>query len=76
MRIVIWYMVAYYAGVTLVLDRVTKDLSRTSYGGEFEAIMESYVQCYTFVFSTTLSDQTESCGSDDNLFIQQLIDKV
>ena len=54
--------------------RVTKDLSRSSYGGEFEAIMESYVQCYTFIFSITTVDLGEN--NDDNPFIQQLIIKV
>ena len=56
------------------LHRVTKDLSRSSYSGEFEAIMESYVQCYTFIFSMTTNDLGDN--NDDNLFTQQLIIKV
>lgn len=54
-----------------MFNRVTKDLSRGSYGGELEAIMESYVQCYTFIITMTLGDT-----DDDNSFVQQLIVKV
>ena len=57
-----------------VFNRVTKDLSRGSYGGELEAIMESYMQCYTFVITMTLSDLGDT--DDDNSFVQQLILKV
>ena len=62
-------MTAYYC-------RVTKDLSRGSYGGEFEAIMASYVQCYTFILSTTLSDRSGNGDHKDDPFVQQLIIKV
>ena len=58
------------------LDRVTKDLSRSSYGGEFEAVMESYVQCYTFIFSMTMANEDYHSDSDDDPFVQQLIVKV
>ena len=59
-----------------VFDRVTKDLLRGSYGGELEAIMESYVQCYTFMFTVTLNDLGDNNDNDDNPFIQQLLMKV
>ena len=58
-----------------MLNRVTKDLSRGSYGGELEAIMESYMQCYTFIFTIMLSDLGDN-DDDDDPFIQQLIIKV
>jgi len=59
-----------------VSPSVMKDMSRNYHGEEFEAIVNAYVECYSFVVSKTLnSSQNDSC-EDNNTSLEPLIMKV